>query len=263
MTGRRADWPFCNNNNDPSNSKHFMHCIENIATVIDNNGPFDFIGLQEAANYKLLIKQSATLKTMKFVPHKSGPEDMITFWDPNKHTLIDNLSGHFQSGRPWSASFFEDGICFINVHAGHYNFIGLTQHLLKLVILIEKYVKKKGILNSDFRIIMAGDFNNIINANYEKIVLSSKKFYLNPNRITTFARLSARRKIQFDHVIDTKSTPSKIYSPAVAKLSSDHLPIIALLESQSITNPDAKPLANPVATPFTKPGTKFVFTKSV
>uniref|UniRef100_A0A6C0CAT3 Endonuclease/exonuclease/phosphatase domain-containing protein n=1 Tax=viral metagenome TaxID=1070528 RepID=A0A6C0CAT3_9ZZZZ len=231
MTGRRTDWPFCNNNNDPSNSRHYMHCVENIATMIDNNGPYDFIGLQESANYKLLIKQSATLQTMKFKAHKSGPEDMVSFWDPIKHTLVDSVSGQFQSGRPWSALFFEDNICFLNVHAGHYNFIDLTRHLLKVVMLLEKHVEKSKKVKPDFRIIMAGDFNNIINKDYTRIVLSSKKFYLNPTRFTTFSRMSPRRKIHFDHIIDTKATPTQIYLPITAKLTSDHLPVIALLEA--------------------------------
>jgi len=232
MTGSRADWPFCNNKTNTESSRHYMRCVENIASVIDKNGPYDFIGLQEAANWKLLVEQSAVLKSMKFRSHKSGPEDMVTFWDPKKHEFIKSLNGFFEPGRPWSALFFKDGICYINVHAGHYNFITLTSHLLKVVILIEDYVAKNAIFSTDFRIIMGGDFNSIINKDYTKIIMSKKTFHMFPKRFSTFSRSNPNRGTQYDHIIDTKNAPTKVYLPSTEKMASDHLPVIAILEPQ-------------------------------
>jgi endonuclease/exonuclease/phosphatase family metal-dependent hydrolase len=227
MTGRNPKWPFCNNNKDPSDPRHFTRCVENIAAVISENEPLDFIALQETSNSKLLLKELDGLKSMKFKMHTSS--NMVTFWNPEKYTLISGLHGRFDPGRPWTALFFTNNLCFINVHAGHYNFVTLTQKLLRAMYLIEAYVAKNKILDPDFRVIMAGDFNCIINKQYNKIVLSTKKLHLNETRINTFVRARPGRGIHFDHIMDTKQAPAKIYVPQVAKPASDHLPIIGIL----------------------------------
>ena len=58
MTGLDSNWEFCNNTKNKNDDRHYSHCIINVANMIDNYCPFDFIALQEASNYKILIEQS-------------------------------------------------------------------------------------------------------------------------------------------------------------------------------------------------------------
>ena len=225
MTGKKKDWLYCNNDTDKSNPKFFKKCITNVADVINKNGPYDFVALQEASNYRLLINESEHLQIMKHKIGRSGSENIITFWDPVKYKLIKSINGSFQTGRPWTALIFENNLCFVNIHAGHYHFFALTQKLAELISTLKKYIEI-----NDYRIVIAGDFNNIINENYTKLILSDKKFFMSKKRINTIRRFSSKDQMQFDHVIDSKNIPLKIHSSKVAELSSDHLPIIAILE---------------------------------
>jgi hypothetical protein len=225
MTGQQKDWIYCNNDSTKSSPKFFEKCINNMVTMIDNNAPYDFVALQEASNYKLLLEKSNYLEeNMDYRVGKSGRENIITFWDPTKYKLIKSINGSFQVGRPWTILIFQNGLCFINLHAGHYHFFVLMQKLASLITIIKNHID----INT-YRIIMAGDFNNIINENYTKLMLARKKFFVNERRINTIKKFKAEDGIQFDHVIDTKKRPIEVYSPKVANMASDHLPIITIL----------------------------------
>jgi len=67
MTGLNNAWEFCNNNSDKSNERHYSKCIHSVVTMIDQNGPYDFVALQEASNHELIINNSSELKNLPFL----------------------------------------------------------------------------------------------------------------------------------------------------------------------------------------------------
>jgi hypothetical protein len=118
MTGSISTWKLCNNDTNKDNSRHYSVCVNNIAQVIEENDT-DFVCLQESSNVNKLIKESPRLKLMKYESHKSGLDEMITFWNP-KYKLLYSIKSEFEKGRPWMATVFIGGLCLINVHFGHY-----------------------------------------------------------------------------------------------------------------------------------------------
>lgn len=160
--------------------KKRTYCAENIGDEIDRiydhynsakyeNGeiePWDFIGLQEAKDYKTLINTSSSLKELKSAA-RSG---LATFYNP-KYTLKKEIYGKVSAGgRPVQILIFSPDTIFINVHAGHNptqrdleNNIGKT---LKANMRSSEISKLK-----EHRLIVVGDFNDhdgILWANQKK-----------------------------------------------------------------------------------------------
>jgi len=232
MTGKSSNWKLCNSQN-PDDPKYYGNCIYNIAKMIDENGPYDFILLQEATNYQKLIEISPTLQQMDFEYHKSNHDIIITFWD-HRYQLMENLKGEFQPGRPWQCLQFVGNISIINVHLGHYNRHGFVNKLKKMVCQISEKLKNS-------RVIMGGDFNYFLNDPKNgfghRLELENINFYVGKQILLSccmppFDKL----KLQFDHILDSLSEPIKIVTPPVNKLSSDHIPIIAFLLPFNIKN---------------------------
>lgn len=228
MTGLNKKWKYCNNT-IPGQDRYFGECIANIATLIDTNCPYDMIALQEASNYEKLIEHTSCLKTMKKSVHQSGSEQMVTFWNPS-YKLIKNIKGNFQLGRPWNALIFDHNLCFINIHAGHYHMYMLIKHLDYMMRAIQDYVDL-----SQYRVVIAGDFNAMINAYYKHLILANKNFFISGIQLETLKQTYHKKIIQFDHIIDSYREPQTMYSPMVNNVASlqtsasDHLPIIAIL----------------------------------
>lgn len=237
MTGQHG-WKYCSNKTDPQNPKHYLYCIKNVAEVIDNNGPYDFVFLQEASNYKKIIEISDILKTMHFFEHKSGNEEMVIFWNKKYH-LNPSLAfiGEFSKGRPFQvASFtieknnkYSYTLIVINIHAEHLNLHVLTKKLNKMLqnIRNSKPFKENNLhdMSSSNRYIIAGDFNTILNTT---VVLDNIMFYNTDKILLTCC--GPKYKYSFDHIIDSKAPPSETFSPTVNSPASDHLPIISILE---------------------------------
>lgn len=232
MTGSKKDWYLCSNNKDNKHPRHFNICVNNIGNVIKKN-PTDFICLQEAINYDLLIKDVPHLKKMKFIEHNSGLDKMVTFWNDKKFTLLDKKQGEFENGRPYLALFFKENLCLVNVHFGHYSNRGEINKMNHMITSLEldKYY------NQGNRIIIAGDFNNDIknlckkNGQKYKLQLKNIDFYVNNKRVRT---CYGKRNTHFDHVIDTMNTPIEICVPDVNYLASDHKPFIATLQYSNV-----------------------------
>lgn len=224
-SGAQEDWVLCSNNTNLKNPKHNSVCISNIATVIDENNT-DFVALQEANDYIKLIKLSPRLQKMEFKKHKSGLDCVVSFWDKCFH-LIDKIAGAFEIGRPWLALFFSNGLCFINVHFGHYSTKDELYHLNNMVGKINKKIAKEN-LNVK-RWIIAGDFNyDIKHLGKNGIIkLENGRFYYKTKHILTCC---INRIKHYDHIIDTYSTPKDIFIPNVNYMSSDHKPVIAILK---------------------------------
>jgi endonuclease/exonuclease/phosphatase family metal-dependent hydrolase len=225
MSGAKKDWALCSNNDNPNNPKHSSVCVSNIAKVINNN-PTDFIILQEATDYNKLLDECPILNKMKYKVHKSGLDVVITFWDA-KYKMVDSLEGEFEKGRPWLAIMFNNGLCFINVHFGHYDSIEEYKKLENVIkIITARMSTSKTKIN---RFIIAGDFNYDIKdfGNNKGIInLDGNRFYHHPKHMLTCC-VSRRR--HYDHVIDTFGMPIDIFIPNVEYMASDHKPIIAIL----------------------------------
>ena len=231
-SGKKTSWPLCSNNTNPNNPKHYTVCIMNISKVITDN-PVDFITLQEASDYKKLMNEAQVLKTMNHITHSSGLDFMVTFWN-KKYKLQKTVKGEFETGRPWMACLFTNGICLINVHFGHYDQQG---EISMITTMLEKVISS--ISNSVKRVIISGDFNynikdlwknNLGKKNMLDIPIPNNnlglKLHFHEKHILTCC--VARRR-HYDHVLDSKSSPLDIQIPNVNYMASDHKPIIVTL----------------------------------
>jgi endonuclease/exonuclease/phosphatase family metal-dependent hydrolase len=225
MSGAKRDWTLCSNNTNPKHPKHNSVCVSNIGNVINNN-PADFIALQEATDYKKLLDECPRLNKMEYIHHKSGLDVVITFWD-KKYKLVSSLEGEFEKGRPWLATLFNNGCCFINVHFGHYD---STEEYKKLENIIKIITARMNTSKTKIiRFIISGDFNYDIKDFGDKkgiINLDGHRFYHHPKHMLTCC-VSRRR--HYDHVIDTYRAPIDIVIPDVEFMASDHKPILATL----------------------------------
>lgn len=229
MTGRVKDWSLCSNNEEKNHPKHYSVCISNIARVINEN-PTDFINLQESTNYHLLIEQIPNLKKMKYKFHKSGLDEMVTFWNPAKYTLEKFKGGEFEVDRPYMCLYFKEKLCLVNVHFGHYKDEGEVEHLNKMI----ENLELKKYHDNGYRVIIAGDFNNNIRNLSEKfkkqhlqLNVGGVKFNVITQNLKTCWLYRCKH---YDHVIDTLDVPIKIKIPTVADMASDHRPVLAYLQ---------------------------------
>ena len=229
MSGKVKNWALCSNNTNPKNPKHSSVCVSNIGKVINEN-PTDFITLQEATDYKKLLRECPRLSKMEYKVHNSGLDVIVTFWDA-KYKLHSNILGDFEHERPWMANIFTNGLCLINVHFGHNSSSDEYKHLAnmmkKLIARIEKE-KEKDKINCN-RYIISGDFNYDIKDFGDKksiINLDGIRFYHHPKHILTCC---ISRRCHNDHVIDSYKSPLDINIPNVDYMASDHKPIIAVL----------------------------------
>jgi hypothetical protein len=223
-------------------------CQKNVANVIDNHGPFHLIGLQEATEWKKLIKMSSILKNMSYAVAKVGAAEIASFWNntlfnensskrvqsnfkdlraefyqgsqsPNKHQANlgrVHLSTNHYGDRPILILFFDDQkIVFINAHFPHddqYELIKLLEY---------KYLSNYG----DYRIIITADFNT----NFRKNILPFKRNYIvgNTSKPTCCVPPFSNHSLVYDHVIATSINKIDTYVPTVNNPSSDHLPVVA------------------------------------
>ena len=222
MSGRKQEWALCSNNTDPAHPRHHSVCVGNIASVLEDN-PADFILLQEAENHNHLMRQSPRLANMEYEMHESSKDKMITFWN-KKYKLEKVIRSEFEPGRPWMAILYTNGLCVINVHFGHYKKEQEVQYMNRLIRKIKKAFGNNGIR----RIIIGGDFNYDIKklGNDSKMLLDGTSFYYHPKNLLTCC---INRRVQNDHIIDTKAPLLDIKIPRVAHMASDHKPILATL----------------------------------
>ena len=223
MTGAKAEWPLCSNNTNTEHPKHNSVCVSNIANVIEEN-PADFVLLQEATDYKNLIKGSGStvLSKMNYEEHNSGKDGMVLFWN-KKYKKHDMIKGDFELGRPWMAILFSNGLCVVNIHMGHYSNSGELKMLNKMVNKIMHHYSGK-----ISRMVIGGDFNNDIKklSNQNTLNLGNILFYHHPKKILTCC---IKRYTHYDHVLDTLQTPLDIIIPDVHHMASDHKPILVTL----------------------------------
>lgn len=247
---------------DPSD-KAVTVCLSNVVKLINNNGPYDFVGLQEATNWKLIQERSSDLQnismntcSIKFgdpILNTTYKENMVTFY--NKKYILDSdintIKGFLQdAGRPFIILFFNNNLCVINMHSGHhalnskeYKNNGDLNDLF--TIYLPKFINKfdqpeiyKKINTYD--LIVMGDMNNHLP---KTVIVGDNRKLFNVNKIPTCcdkSLLNSRMGRSYDHILSTyknikyeKNITKNMDVPA-----SDHLPVIAIIttktESQSL-----------------------------
>jgi endonuclease/exonuclease/phosphatase family metal-dependent hydrolase len=232
MTGEVSNWGLCSNNKDKNNPKHHSVCVRNIASVINEN-PTEFVCLQEATNYHLLFEKIPRLYKMKYKVHKSGFDQMVTFWNPSKYTIEKFKCGEFEINRPYMCLYFKEKICLVNVHFGHYKDKGELENMNKMI----DYLELKKYYDNGYRVIIAGDFNNNIRNLSEKVKKKHLKLEVGGVKFNVIRQNLKtcwfNRNTHYDHVIDTLDVPIKIKIPKVADMASDHRPVLAYLQKKN------------------------------
>jgi len=171
-------------------------CLMNVVETIDRSAiskPYDFIALQEASNWDIIFSKSKELQRMRgYVHHLANFEDMATFYDKQKYTLIAVKVGNLVpgNGRPYQILFLQNKLnysyyIFINLHNGHFiskeelesklsDNLGLgikptTEQKTFEKLNLQKEVDISDIINGkDFKVIMAGDTNDHRDFDYWK-----------------------------------------------------------------------------------------------
>ena len=244
----------------------YTQCLNNVADFIESNGPFDFVGLQEATNWNDIRTQSPKLGKMTYVNNKPGSEDLTTFYDGNKFQLdsgINKINSFMRThGRPFTILFFKQKICLINMHPDHKgDFYKLEQYLIDTIndkkTTIIKDVPTPSILFtindkhrkmnqleidelslklSQYDIIMMGDMNSKLGGGqtiqmFPHFTKSKGRVLYGINKTGSCCDPFLRTKLGsvglvYDHIV---STSNNIRTQVYnTKLpASDHLPIIA------------------------------------
>ena len=239
--------------NDTTNNISYTTCLKNVADFINNNGPYDFVGLQEATNWIHIKQISSVLTNMNDVSYKPSVEDIVTFYN-KKYTLDDTdnqILGHMEdAGRPMIILFFKQKICVINIHAGHnrdvYKF---DSYLLKT--LNNSYTASMSTFLNKFKtynIIMMGDFNDELDnlSSFDILkdpafgVPNGRKLYgINKKKSCcddTIAVTGSNLTFAYDHILSTYiNNTSNIF---IVQIASDHMPIISNISVHQIIGYD-------------------------
>lgn len=236
----------------------YNNCLKNVSDFIQENGPYDFVGLQEATNWSIINKITPTLSAMHHINIKStadAVEEIVTFY--SKDYELDKteniLYGHMADiNRPFVILFFKNKLCVINLHAGHYvpKIVANTNmysHIVSDIYNFDHYLEKVLETNKTadifidklqtYDIIMMGDFNDDLgkfNDDQNFIILKNKfltgrKLYgVNKKASCCDNTLMANNlKKSFDQILTTFSNN---YSKVInVKQASDHMPIIAIV----------------------------------
>jgi hypothetical protein len=219
----------------PISSNGNTECLNNVAQFIENNGPYDFVGLQEASKYYNIIKLSPKLQQMKYIHFTPFREELVTFYD-SKYILdtdINTVTGNMKDrGRPFMILFFQNKTCVINMHCGHdddfYDFLKYINYNSNRSIILNKL--------RTYNIILIGDMNNPLNDNlkmkkYETEIFDRHLFGINKVNTCCDNGLKANKfnmTINYDHILSTSSNiKTTVYN--VPTPASDHLPIIGII----------------------------------
>lgn len=234
---------------DP-NDTNITICAEHIAQLIDGLpgqyafAEIDLIGLQESSKWQALQKAAPqTLAKMSALITKQEKEYAATFYNPNKYTLQDSMSGDLDQGRPFQISIFKEGVIFINLHNGHgsrfsYNLISsaLSNKLM------ERLDEAAIAALKNYRIIVVGDFNQIKNY-YPQLVfkpfknagLSTEVELANSQPISccdTDGDMPWSGNLVGDFIFDSKhaAKPEVPSNYNADELQSDHRPVVSILK---------------------------------
>ena len=189
-------------------NKTYTNCLENVSKIIDSNGPYDIISLQEASNWQIIRSITPTLFGMKYVSHKLDLDEIVIFYH-SKYELDSSeniLKGHMSDlNRPLMALFFSNKLCIINLHAGHYvksnkpNKKGkyYQKDIYKLDYYFERILGNEPDADIyldkllEYDIIITGDFNDELNDGLKFFGRNLYGFNTNPSCCNTGIKASS------------------------------------------------------------------------
>lgn len=186
-------------------------CLINVVETIDSSAiskTYDFVALQEVSNWNIIFSKSKELQRMGgYVHHLGDLEDMATFYDKQKYTLLAVKVGNLVpgNGRPYQILFLQNKLdnnyyIFINLHNGH----GISKKELESKLSDNLHTAIKPDINhlsfgkpndveeditdiinkKNFKVIMAGDTNDHGKHNYwNKLQPFSKTNFENLNKL--------------------------------------------------------------------------------
>ena len=134
-------------------------CLDNVVKMINQTKKYDIVALQEALNYRTLIKKSKALSEMGYYRSKSGKEIIVTFYNKEKYKLLKGYNSEFVEGRPFHVIELIDKqknrLYIVNLHTGHGELCKKRYIEGKL----NKFLKKNVEIGKN-KLIVLGDFNN-------------------------------------------------------------------------------------------------------
>ncbi len=227
----------------PKDNNNNTKCLVNVASFIKSKGPFDFIGLQEAANYQKII-ELAEISNMTCIHNKPDARDMVTLYDPNKYKLEHEPINYYMNGkdRPFTILFFEGQLCVINMHPLDRNdFYKLDSYLKNLFVFNKDEFEMVKDKLKTYTIIMMGDMNtnfgNDTNILILRDVFMGGRMLHGKNKTGTCCSDKLMPSVglsqvnvqnAFDHILTTRNKEYiKTYVYDTNKPASNHLPIIA------------------------------------
>lgn len=169
-------------------------CLQNVCSLIDQEKrEHDLISLQEATNWKSLLRNSQRLSKMKYVHSQSSSSEIITFYNPHMFNLLEVSKGEIEAGRPCHLLLLESQsnlkIIVINVHNSKgYSDSQLESGLSKLIT--PKIQQQLPRSNKNINIIIAGDLNDHGYSNYWKKTYPFKQLNNNLKKM----RVSTKKK---------------------------------------------------------------------
>ena len=239
---------------DAINAIDYTTCLLNVATFINNNAPYDFVGLQEATNWRNIRLISTTLKNMEYINYKSGQAQIVTFYD-KKYTLeLDTpyiRSYMADTGRPFIILFFAQKICLINLHAGHGQDINkFDQYVIRALNSLPYQMVAPQMVQKlkTYNIIMMGDFNDnltsqggndysILTDPYFAMPGGRKLYGINKKNTCCDNTLTNSSSVftPFDHILSTSNDTNSYVQ--LIKQASDHMPIISTVQFDAALTP--------------------------
>jgi len=215
-------------------------CATNILKYIDDNGPYNIIGLQEVQDYNKLISNSSVLKSMCYSVYKYSElerdEPICTFWNAEHYTIENVYGGKMQdSGRPIHILFFKENLCVINFHAGHHIYDKLDQTSKPDVLYLDTYINNLKMTNEDkhklqtYQIIILCDCN----ADLSDLQNIKNRLLYNKTPEKTYTCCDTKLKgeldipLVIDHIVTTFPQHNlNLTIPKPTEFHSDHLPLI-------------------------------------
>ena len=166
-------------------------CVKNVINLIDKLPiDYDFVALQEPANWEAIFDKSTKLRTMGYVHHKVGAtSELVTFYNKKKYYAEAVLADTFTSnvgrrGRPYHIIYFnniktQEFYIFINLHNAHNmskdELVSQLARNFNEFKKIKNYQQKRAdslreiskiVWNNNYNVIVAGDFNDDGTMNY-------------------------------------------------------------------------------------------------
>lgn len=159
-------------------------CVENVAASIDTDGPWDIVALQEATNYEGVQAKSKQLVDMDHVSGIAEKEEIATFVNKYKFTILDSITGdmgdfmggkwHRQAGRAFQLTHLQEidtgaDVIVANMHLGHFGGIKklvgtdkVSDTVIKVLVHELSSAVSKFSMRSDGppTVVFAGDFND-------------------------------------------------------------------------------------------------------